>query len=147
MSKSLIFPTFLVCFPEMNNNNACSLCKKKLTTACDQHRSIQFLLLTYSIYFSYAISLTDYKKFLKIARKVGNIRLFDICFHFAGYRSSTQEFSAGLSEYLPHLHSLCKIVLKPSNVIPLFQSLRVSLAGFGYSFLVHGFNFLVYSGW
>jgi hypothetical protein len=25
--------------------------------------------------------------------------------------------------------------------------LRVSLAGFGYSFLVHGFNFLVYSGW
>jgi hypothetical protein len=67
ISKSLIFPTFLVCFPERNNNNACSLCKKKLTTACDQHRSIQFLLLTYIIYFSYAISLTDYKKFLKIA--------------------------------------------------------------------------------
>ena len=46
-------------------------------------------------------------------------KLFEICFHFAGHRSSTQEFSARPSEYLPDLHSLCKIVLKPSNVIPL----------------------------
>jgi hypothetical protein len=51
--------------------------------------------------------------------KILVIRLFEICFHFAGYRSSTQDISAGPSEYLPHLHSLCKIVLKPSNVIPL----------------------------
>jgi hypothetical protein len=28
-------------------------------------------------------------------------------------------FSAGPSEFLPDLHFLCKIVLKPSNVIPL----------------------------
>ena len=37
-----------------------------------------------------------------------------------------QEFSAGPSEFLPDLHFLCKIVLKPSNVIPLllFQSSR-----------------------
>jgi hypothetical protein len=27
--------------------------------------------------------------------------------------------SAGASEFLPDLHFLCKIVLKPSNVIPL----------------------------
>ena len=27
------------------------------------------------------------------------IRLFEICFHFAGHRSSTQEFSAGPSEF------------------------------------------------
>ena len=47
------------------------------------------------------------------------IRLFEICFHFAGLMSSTQEFSAGPSEFLPDLHFLCKIVLKPSNVIPL----------------------------
>ena len=46
-------------------------------------------------------------------------RLFEICFHFAGHMSSTQEFSAGPSEFLPDLHFLCKIVLKPSNVIPL----------------------------
>jgi hypothetical protein len=44
------------------------------------------------------------------------IRLFEICFHFAGHRSSTQEFSAGRSEFLSDLHFLCKIVLKPSNV-------------------------------
>jgi hypothetical protein len=31
----------------------------------------------------------------------------------------TQEFSAGPSEFLPDLHFLCKIVLMPSNVIPL----------------------------
>ena len=31
------------------------------------------------------------------------IRLFEICFHFAGHRSSTQEFSAGPSEFLPEL--------------------------------------------
>jgi hypothetical protein len=49
----------------------------------------------------------------------GTLRLFEICFHFAGHRSSTQEFSAGPSEFLPDLHFLCKIVLKPSNVIPL----------------------------
>ena len=46
-------------------------------------------------------------------------RLFEICFHFAGHRSSTQEFSAGPSAFLPDLYFLCKIVLKPSNVIPL----------------------------
>ena len=40
-----------------------------------------------------------------------NIRLFEICFHFAGHRSSTQKFSAGPSEFLPNLHFLCKIVL------------------------------------
>jgi hypothetical protein len=40
-------------------------------------------------------------------------RLFEICFHFAGHRSTTQEFSAGPSEFLPDLHFLCKIVLKP----------------------------------
>jgi hypothetical protein len=28
-------------------------------------------------------------------------RLFEICFHFAGHSSSTQEFSAGSSEFLP----------------------------------------------
>ena len=49
----------------------------------------------------------------------GYYRLFEICFHFAGHRYSTQEFSAGPSEFLPDLHFLCKIVLKPSNVIPL----------------------------
>jgi hypothetical protein len=38
-------------------------------------------------------------------------RLFEICFHL--------EFSARPSEFLPDLHFLCKIVLKPSNVIPL----------------------------
>jgi hypothetical protein len=53
-------------------------------------------------------------------RMKGDIfRLFEICFHFAGHRSSTQEFSAGPSEFLPDLHFLCKIVLKPSNVTPL----------------------------
>jgi hypothetical protein len=46
-------------------------------------------------------------------------RLFEICFHFAGHWSSTQEFSTGPSEFLPDLHFLCKIVLKPTNVIPL----------------------------
>jgi hypothetical protein len=49
--------------------------------------------------------------------EVGN--LFEICFHFAGHRSSSQGFSAGTSEFLLDLHFLCKIVLKPSNVIPL----------------------------
>ena len=39
-------------------------------------------------------------------------RLFEICFHFAGHRSSIQEFSAGPSEFLPDLHFICKIVLK-----------------------------------
>ena len=48
-----------------------------------------------------------------------NNRLFEICFHFAGHRSSTQEFSAGPSEFLPDLHFLCKIVLNTSNLIPL----------------------------
>jgi hypothetical protein len=33
------------------------------------------------------------------------------------------------------------------NIFKYVYSLRVSLDGFGYSFLVHGFNFLVYSGW
>ena len=33
--------------------------------------------------------------------------------------NGTQKFSAGPSEFLPDLHFLCKIVLKPSNVIPL----------------------------
>jgi hypothetical protein len=51
--------------------------------------------------------------------KISCDRLFEICFHFAGHRSSTQEFSAGPSEFLPDLNFLCKIVLKPSNVIPL----------------------------
>jgi hypothetical protein len=46
-------------------------------------------------------------------------RLFEICFHFAGHRSSTQELSAGPSEFLPDLHFLYKIALMPSNVIPL----------------------------
>ena len=45
--------------------------------------------------------------------------LVEICFHSAGHRSSTQEFSAGHSEFLPDLHFLCQIVLMPSNVIPL----------------------------
>ena len=40
--------------------------------------------------------------------------LFSFCWTY-----STQEFSAGPSEFLPNLHFLCKIVLKPSNVIPL----------------------------
>jgi hypothetical protein len=52
-----------------------------------------------------------------------NYRLFEICFHFAGHRSSTQEFSAGPSEFLTDLHFLCKIVLKPSNVVPLLVHL------------------------
>jgi hypothetical protein len=43
----------------------------------------------------------------------------------------------------PHCH-VAGTINKNLNI---FQSLRVSLAGFGYSFLVHGFNFLVYSGW
>ena len=51
--------------------------------------------------------------------KLECIILFEICFHFAGHKSSTQEFSAGPSEFLPDLHFLCKIVLKPSNIIPL----------------------------
>ena len=38
------------------------------------------------------------------------VRLFEICFHFAGHRSSTQEFFSGPSEFLPDLHFLCKIV-------------------------------------
>jgi hypothetical protein len=38
--------------------------------------------------------------------------LFSFC-----WRSSTQEFPAGPSEFLPDLHFLCKIVLKPSNFI------------------------------
>jgi hypothetical protein len=41
------------------------------------------------------------------------IRLFEICFHFAGHTFSAQEFSAGPSEFLPDLHFLFKIVLKP----------------------------------
>ena len=63
---------------------------------------------------------------MKIISNTVSSRLFEICFHFAGHRSSTQEFSAGPSEFLPDLHFLCKIVLKPSNVIPLllFQSSR-----------------------
>jgi hypothetical protein len=40
------------------------------------------------------------------------------------HRSSTQEFSAGPSEFLPDLHFLCKIVLKPNNVIPLLVHLN-----------------------
>jgi hypothetical protein len=31
-------------------------------------------------------------------------RLLEICFHFTGHRSSTQEFFAGPSEFLPDLH-------------------------------------------
>ena len=49
----------------------------------------------------------------------GTCRFFEICFHFAGHRSSTHEVYTGPSEFLPDLHFLCKIVLKPSNVIPL----------------------------
>ena len=33
--------------------------------------------------------------------------------------NGSQKFSAGPSEFLPDLHFLCKIVLKPSNVVPL----------------------------
>jgi hypothetical protein len=54
-----------------------------------------------------------------VLKHFSHSRLFEICFHFAGHRSSTQEFSAGPSEFLPDLHFLCKIVLKPSNVMPL----------------------------
>jgi hypothetical protein len=61
-----------------------------------------------------------------------NYRLFEICFHFAGHRSSTQEFSAGPSEFLTDLHFLCKIVLKPSfglfwmvTGLPIFRPLPV----------------------
>jgi hypothetical protein len=36
-------------------------------------------------------------------------RLFEICFHFAGHRFSTQEFSAGPSEFLPDLHFYVKL--------------------------------------
>jgi hypothetical protein len=50
-----------------------------------------------------------------VLKHFSHSRLFEICFHFAGHRSSTQEFSAGLD-----LATL---------------------------FLMHGFNFLVYSGW
>jgi hypothetical protein len=40
---------------------------------------------------------TSTEKFMKgcILYKMRTIRLFEICFHFAGHRSSTQEFSAG----------------------------------------------------
>jgi hypothetical protein len=55
------------------------------------------------------------------------IRLFEICFHFAGHTFSAQEFSAGPSEFLPDLHFVCKIVLNPSNVIP-FTPLLVVMA-------------------
>jgi hypothetical protein len=39
-------------------------------------------------------------------KKPISITLFEICFHFAGHRSSTQEFSAGPSEFLLDLATL-----------------------------------------
>jgi hypothetical protein len=38
-------------------------------------------------------------------------RLFEICFHFVGHRSSTQEFSAEPSEFLPDLHCFTVIII------------------------------------
>ena len=58
-----------------------------------------------------------------------NVRLFEFCFNFAGHRSSTHEFSAGPSEFLPDLHFVCKIILKPSNVIPLLYPPQQSCRG------------------
>jgi hypothetical protein len=47
------------------------------------------------------------------------IRLFEICFHFAGHRSSTQEFSAERSEFLPDLHFLVTglLIFRPLPVL------------------------------
>ena len=72
--------------------------------------------------------------FVEIIFKKVITRLFEICFHFVGHRSSSHEFSAGPSEFLPDLHFLCKIVLKPSNVIPLllFQSNSRALSVFNF---------------
>ena len=63
----------------------------------------------------------------------------EICFHFGGHRSmsSTQDFSAGPSEFLPDLHFLWKIVLKPSNVIPLLLFLS-SRALYVFNFISTG---------
>jgi hypothetical protein len=41
-------------------------------------------------------------------------RLFEICFHFAGHRSSTQEFSAGPSEF--------NQIVKNIPYVPLYTS-------------------------
>jgi hypothetical protein len=51
--------------------------------------------------------------------------------------SSTQDFSAGPSEFLPDLHFLWKIVLKPSNVIPLLLFLS-SRALYVFNFISTG---------
>ena len=45
-------------------------------------------------------------------------RLFEICFHFAGH-TAPRNFLLDPLNFLADLHFLCKIVLKPSNVIPL----------------------------
>ena len=50
-------------------------------------------------------------------------RLFEIRFHFAGHRSSSQEFSAGPSEFLPDLHFVCKIERQDVDCIQRYATI------------------------
>ena len=50
-------------------------------------------------------------------------RPFEICFHFAGHRSSSQEFSAGPSEFLPDLHFVCSIERQDVDCIQRYATI------------------------
>jgi hypothetical protein len=77
--------------------------------------------LNFKKFKNFVLNLVNFSKFEGIPSWIwllffgAWLQLFGLFWMVTG----TQEFSAGPSEFLPDLHFLCKIVLKPSNVIPL----------------------------